>query len=183
MLNINFIRENPTAFDNAMKQRGEEKFSKKILEIDQEKRNTQTILQNLLAEKNNLSKVIGKLKSENKDSKKEISRVEEVKREIITLKELENIKNEELKGILTRLPNIPHSSTPIGIDEKDNIFYKEWGKKPSFDFEAKTHFELWEGLGLMNFETGSIKVTWDSSTDWDFISYIIQINNESFRFP
>ena len=55
MHNINFIRENPNGFDNAMKQRGELPLSKKILEIDEKKRNTQTVLQNLLAERNTLS--------------------------------------------------------------------------------------------------------------------------------
>ena len=42
MHNINFIRENATAFDNAMKQRGETPCSVKIIKIDEEKRNTIT---------------------------------------------------------------------------------------------------------------------------------------------
>ena len=50
MHNINFIRENPTEFDNYMKQRGEHPISNKILELDKVKRETQTVLQNLLAE-------------------------------------------------------------------------------------------------------------------------------------
>jgi seryl-tRNA synthetase len=66
MHNINFIRENATAFDNAMKQRGETPCSVKIIKIDEEKRNTQTILQNMLAERNKLSKEIGLLKSQKK---------------------------------------------------------------------------------------------------------------------
>ena len=51
MHNINFIRENPTEFDNAMKLRGEKPCSVKILTIDEDKRNTQTVLQNLLLKK------------------------------------------------------------------------------------------------------------------------------------
>ena len=51
MHNINFIRENATAFDNAMKQRGETPCSVKIIKIDEEKRNTQTILQNIFFQK------------------------------------------------------------------------------------------------------------------------------------
>ena len=65
MHNINYIRENPTEFDNSMKLRGEEPCSKIILKIDEVKRNTQTILQNLLAERNRISKEIGLLKSKN----------------------------------------------------------------------------------------------------------------------
>ena len=61
MHNINYIRENSTAFNNAMKQRGEASCSNNILKIDEDKRNTQTILQNILSEHNKLSKEIGLL--------------------------------------------------------------------------------------------------------------------------
>ena len=121
MHDLNFIRENPIQFDNAMKQRGEIAISKKILEIDEEKRKTQTFLQNLLSEKNNLSKTIGKLKSENKNPENYLKKVDEIKNEINTLKELETIKEDELQSILKRLPNIPHSSTPVGKSENDNL--------------------------------------------------------------
>ena len=92
MHNINFIRENATAFDNAMKQRGETPCSVKIIKIDEEKRNTQTILQNILAERNKLSKEIGLLKSQKKDADKIIAKVEKLKEEASTLKELEKIR-------------------------------------------------------------------------------------------
>ena len=59
MHDINFIRNNPIEFDNYTKQRGENSCSEKILKIDQEKRETQTLLQQLLAERNLLSKEIG----------------------------------------------------------------------------------------------------------------------------
>ena len=73
MHNINFIRENPTEFDNYMKQREEQPISNKILELDKVKRETQTVLQNLLAERNSISKNIGKLKSEKKDASSAVS--------------------------------------------------------------------------------------------------------------
>ncbi len=155
MHNINFIRENPTEFDNYMKQRGEHPISKKILELDKVKRETQTVLQNLLAERNSISKNIGKLKSENKDASSEMSKVDEIKNKINNLKELETIKDEELKTILSRLPNIADKTVPLGRNEEDNTKYREWGEKPGFEFKPKTHFELGEDLGLMNFETAS----------------------------
>ena len=155
MHDINFIRDNPVEFDNAMKQRNEKPCSKKIIEIDEEKRKTQTVLQNILADKNNLSKEIGKLKSENKDVTDLLKKVEKFKSEISNLKELESIKQEELNAILSRLPNIPHSSTPTGVNENDNVVYKKWGNKPNFSFNPKKHFEIGENLNLMNFETAT----------------------------
>ena len=155
MHNINFIRENATAFDNAMKQRGEIPCSVKIIKIDEEKRNTQTILQKILAERNKLSKEIGLLKSQKKDADKILAKVEKLKEEASTLKELEKIKEEELAAILSRLPNIPSESTPQGKNEEDNLFYREWGSKPSFKFKPKKHFEIGENLNLMNFDLAS----------------------------
>ncbi len=155
MHNINFIRENPILFDNLMKQRGENISSKKILEIDAEKRNTQTIHQSLLAEKNLLSKTIGQLKSKKQDSSKELKHVENLKNKISSLKELETLKDEELYSILSRLPNIPDESIPIGNNENDNILYKDWGNKPKFTFNPKKHFEVGENINLMNFDIAS----------------------------
>ncbi len=155
MHNINYIRDNPIEFDNAMKLRGEDAISYKILEIDKIKRETQTVLQNLLSERNTLSKEIGYLKSKNGNAKNEISKVEELKEKINSLKELENIKENELNSILTRLPNIPHKSVPNGKDEKDNTFYRQWSSKPKFSFKPKVHYEIGEKIGLINFENAS----------------------------
>ena len=155
MHNINYIRSNSVEFDNAMKLRGESKISSKIIEIDKEKRETQTILQNLLAERNKISKKIGEIKSKNLDASTEMKNVDEIKTKINTLKELEQIKDNELNSILLRLPNIPHQSVPFGKDENDNTLYKEWGSKPNFNFEPKIHYEIGENMGLINFDLAS----------------------------
>ena len=128
MHNINYIRDNPVEFDNFMKSRGENSISQKIIDIDKEKREAQTALQNLLADRNQLSKTIGKLKSEKKEATNEMAQVDDLKNKINALKELETLKNDELNAILSRLPNIPDSSTPIGANEEENVFYRDWGK-------------------------------------------------------
>ena len=155
MHNINYIRDNPVEFDNFMKSRGENSISQKIIDIDKEKREAQTALQNLLADRNQLSKTIGKLKSEKKEATNEMAQVDDLKNKINALKELETLKNDELNAILSRLPNIPDSSTPIGANEEENVFYRDWGEKPSFDFDPKQHFEIGENANLMNFETAT----------------------------
>ena len=63
MHDINFIRKNPVVFDNGIKLRGVDPCAEKINKIDKEKRNTQTVLQNILAERKNLSKEVGEVKS------------------------------------------------------------------------------------------------------------------------
>ena len=53
------------------------------------------------------------------------------------------------------MPNIPDSSTPVGTNETENVFYKDWGDKPTFDFNPKLHFEIGENANSMNFETAT----------------------------
>lgn len=152
MHDINYIRNNPVEFDNSMKHRGIAKYSNKINKIDEEKRKAQTLLQQLLSEKNKLSKEIGILKIEKKDVKDIVNRVDELNNQISTLKELEKIKSEELNAILSNIPNIASQDVPIGFNTTDNKEIKIWGSKPVFSFKPKRHFEIGENLGLMNFE-------------------------------
>ncbi len=155
MIDINFIRENSVEFDNSMKNRGLEPISSTILKIDEEKRNTQTVLQNILAEKNILSKEIGILKKNNKSANDIVKKVEKLNEQILNLKELEKIKLDELNSILLRTPNIPSNHTPIGKNESENVEIKKHGNKPVFDFSPKQHFDIGENLNLMNFEISS----------------------------
>ena len=144
MLDINYIRENYTEFDNFMKNRGLKPCSENILKIDEEKRNTQTILENLLSERNNISKNIGELKKDKKDVSNLLDEVEKLKDKINNLKELQKIKEDELNAILHRIPNITSKDTPIGSNENDNIEVKKFGEKPNFNFKAKNHHEIGE---------------------------------------
>jgi len=155
MHNIQFIRDNPIEFDNLLNSRGVEPISNVILKIDSEKRKSQTLLQKLQEERNVISKKIGELKSKNIDSDLYLKRIDKIKSEITVLKELENIKNDELLSILNSLPNLPSKSVPKGPDEKSNLEIKKWGNPPKFDFIPKQHYELGENLGLMDFELAS----------------------------
>jgi seryl-tRNA synthetase len=53
---------------------------------------------------------------------------------------------------LLRVPNVFHESVPIGVTEADNVVAREWGNKPELGFPARTHFDLGEALGIMDFE-------------------------------
>ena len=155
MHDINFIRTNPVEFDNRIKLRGLTNCAEKINKIDEERRNTQTVLQNILAERNILSKKIGEIKSKKKDATVIIKKVEKLKDQISSLKELEKIKEDELSAILCRIPNLPSKDVPVGDNEKNNTQYKIWGDKPKFTFKAKRHFEIGENLNLMDFDVAS----------------------------
>jgi seryl-tRNA synthetase len=61
----------------------------------------------------------------------------------------------ELENLLLWLPNIPHSSVPIGKDASDNVVVRVWGEIPEFDFEIKDHLTLGKKLGIIDFERGA----------------------------
>ncbi|MDX2092964.1 MAG: serine--tRNA ligase [Kofleriaceae bacterium] len=55
---------------------------------------------------------------------------------------------------LLHIPNAPHASVPTGSSEADNQLLHAWGEKPTFTFQPKPHWEVGEGLGILDFEAG-----------------------------
>jgi seryl-tRNA synthetase len=72
----------------------------------------------------------------------------EIKEKETRLKQVE----EELEKILYLLPNVPDESVPVGASADDNQVVKTWGEKPNLPFTPKQHFDLGEGLGMLDFE-------------------------------
>jgi seryl-tRNA synthetase len=59
----------------------------------------------------------------------------------------------QLDELNYRLPNLPHDSVPVGKDEHDNQQVRTWGEPTTFSFTPKTHWELGEALGILDFES------------------------------
>ncbi|MGB1360528.1 MAG: serine--tRNA ligase [Alphaproteobacteria bacterium] len=154
MHDLKFIRENPEQFDNEMARRGLDKQSPAILELDKERRDTQTEMQELQATRNAKSKEIGVMKAngQDADAEKIMQEVADMKDELQGLENKERELSEKLTYQLSTLPNIMYPDIPEGADEEDNELLRTVGDIPSFDFEAKEHWELGENLGMMDFE-------------------------------
>ncbi len=56
---------------------------------------------------------------------------------------------------LLEIPNAPHASVPDGVDESSNVVHHTWGEKPTYAFAPKPHWEVGEGLGILDFEAGT----------------------------
>jgi seryl-tRNA synthetase len=54
-----------------------------------------------------------------------------------------------IEKVLLVVPNLPHDSVPDGKDEKDNVVVRSWGEKPRLDFAPRSHWELGEALGIL----------------------------------
>lgn len=153
MFDIKWIRDNAPAFDAGLKRRGLEPLADKILALDSARRALQTEWQQAQARRNEASKSIGKAKAQGDEALAQslMAEVASLKERMPQLEEEERAKADELHAILSTIPNIPATDVPEGADEAGNVALKEWGDKPSFDFDPKEHDELGAKLG-MDFE-------------------------------
>ena len=162
MLQLQEIRNHKEAFAEALKKRNLEALPilDKILELDEQRRATQTELDNTLAESNKLSKEIGILFKSGKAEE-----AKELKEKTATLKEQSKTLNEQLSITATalqqelyQLPNVPHSSVPAGNSDEDNEEIFREGNIPSLVEGALPHWELAKKYDIIDFELG-VKVT------------------------
>jgi len=158
MLDLNLIRENPDLVRTALKNRQMDAAPvDEILRLDEKRRSLLTQVEALKAERNAVSKEIGRLKDAAEREKK-IAAMREVGDRIAALdKEVAEVEA-ELYGITAAIPNIPDERTPIGVSEDENVVLRTVGQLPEFDFEPKPHWELGPALGILDFERGT-KIT------------------------
>jgi seryl-tRNA synthetase len=158
MLDLNLIRENPDLVRTALKNRQLEVSPvDDILRLDEKRRSLLTHVEALKAERNAVSKEIGKMKDASEREVK-IAAMREVGEKISTLdKEVAEVEA-ELHAITSTIPNIPDERTPLGASEEENVVLRTIGQIPEFDFEPKPHWDLGPALGILDFERGT-KIT------------------------
>ena len=126
-----------------------------ILELDKRLRELKTISNEMRAKRNSASESIGDLKKAGKDATDSIKKTRELGDELKKLEYDLNHISKTLESHLYRIPNIPHESVPRGEDETGNQQVRIWGSEPRFDFEPKSHLELGDQLGLLDFKRGA----------------------------
>jgi seryl-tRNA synthetase len=158
MLDINIIREQPDLVRKSLADRQKDTAPvDQILELDRQRRLSIQESESLKAERNTVSKEIGKAKElTERQAKIEAMRVvgERISQLDETLRKIE----EQLNGLLANIPNIPDMRTPYGKDESENVVLRGVGDIPEFDFQPKAHWDLGPALGIINFEQG-VKIT------------------------
>src|SRR5688572_12423732 len=155
MLDLNLIRETPDLVRMALKNRQIDASPvDEILRLDEKRRALLTQVEALKAERNAVSKEIGRSK-DTVDREKKIAAMREVGDKISALdKEVAEVEA-ELHAGTSAIPNIPDERTPIGASEDDNVVLRTVGQLPEFNFEPKPHWDLGPALGIIDFERGS----------------------------
>ena len=154
MYDIKWIRENPEAFDKGLKRRGLEPLSGKLLALDEKRRAAITQFEQAQARRNAASKEIGEAKKKKDEAaaQKLMAEVNELKVTLPALEAEQKKFADELDKELAQIPNLPVDDVPDGADEKGNVERHQHGAKRNYAFKPKQHFELGEGLGMMDFE-------------------------------
>lgn len=152
MLDIKRIRKNPDELINAMNARRNKGADVSgLMELDEKRRKLIQETELLKAKRNEDSAKVPALKKQGQDVSELLKEMKQVADKI---KELDLKLSEidaQLDEMLMKIPNIPHSSVPLGADDKDNAEIRRYSKPTEFSFEPKPHWELGEQLGILDF--------------------------------
>lgn len=157
MLDIRFVREHLDEAATAMKNRNHSWDSEYFQELDESRRSVIGQEEELLNQRNVLSKSIGKLMGEGKKEEAEAAKaqVTELKDRIAQLSAKRAEVEDKLNDLLMGTPNMPADSTPVGKDENDNPEVRRWGTPRDFEaegIEMKPHWDLGADLGIIDAE-------------------------------
>src|SRR5271165_7038848 len=169
MLDLNFVRDNLALVEEKLRQRGMNpaEVLKDFRTIDAERRQAITQTETLQARRNKASEEIARLKKNKEDASALIQETKDAREKMQDFEKKSTEADARLRELLTALPNLPHSSVPVGRSEEQNVEARRWGTPPKFDFTPKPHWELGEQLGILDLDratklTGArFAVYWD----------------------
>ena len=156
MLDINYIKENPSEVIERLAIKGKDAREEieKILELDAKRRSLITETEGFKAEQNKLTKMIPQYKKEGKDPSPIFAQSKELGAKAKANDELIKAVETELQGYMLSLPNLPDRDLKAGGKE-NNEAIRYFGEPHKFDFEPKNHVDLCTSLGLIDYDRGT----------------------------
>ena len=160
MLDLNFVRDNLPLVEEKLRQRGMDPAAvlKDFREVDTLRRQAITEAETSKAQRNKASDEIAKLKKSGQDASGAMAQTKDLREKIQTLEKAAADLDARLRDILAGIPNLPHSSVPIGHSAEQNVEVRKWGTPPNFDFAPKPHWDLGAELGILDLER-AVKLT------------------------
>ncbi len=158
MIDIKFLRENPDAVKENIKKKFQDSklpLVDEVIELDAQRRAAKQKADDLRANRNKISKEIGKLMAQGK-REEGMALKDEVNRQAEELKELEaqeDALNEKVTKIMMKIPQIIDPSVPIGKDDSQNVEIERFGEPVVPDFEVPYHTEIMEKLNGIDLDS------------------------------
>ena len=154
MLDPTFVKDNIDAVQTAMTHRGKDVSAElqTLATADADRRRLIQESETLKREQNASGEMVARAKKAGEDvshlfeaSKQRGQKIKQLDAELETVEKSRT-------SILETLPNLPHSSVPVGASAADNVVVRTWGDPRAFDFEPKAHWDLGPELGIIDFE-------------------------------
>jgi len=189
MLDIKFIRENKDLVEQSIKNRALKIDISGLIEIDNLRRKYLSEFEELAAKRNKANDEISVLLKEKKDAKEKISSMKEISKNIGELENLIKDKDIELNKLLISIPNIAHSSIPVG-DASNNKIMRTWGQPKKFNFKPRSHIEICQNLDIVDFNratkiTGSNFILfkgWGAKLERALINFMLDLHTDKHGY-
>jgi len=156
MLDLKMIRQETDFVKEKLATRGiKAEEIDDLLALDQQRRDLIVKSEGMKATRNQVSDEISQLKRNKESANDKIAEMQKVSKDIKALDE-ELVELEvKVQDKTSRLPNIPNDNVPIGLTEEGSVELRKWGDIRHFDFKPKSHWEIGEDLGILDFERGA----------------------------
>lgn len=158
MIDIKRIRENPDLVAAAAKNKNDNCDIDRILKLDEHRRDIIKQVDELKARRNKVSAEIAAKKKAGESADETIAAMRAVGDEISGLDSSLRDIDQSLHDAISCIPNIPHESVPVGLDESANELVREWGDKREPGFKLLPHWEIGEKLGILDL-AAAVKVS------------------------
>ena len=148
MINIKNLRDEIDTVQSALASRGYELDKDTFIKLEKERKILQVDVESLQSERKNLSNEFGKLKSQGEDTDKLKIKIDQINNDLKEKDTTLQLILEKINIFLLDIPNVPHDSTPIGLNEDDNVVVKKHGDNLStntvdhLDITSKIDTEL-----------------------------------------
>ena len=155
MLDIKRIRTNKEEVIESLNSRFGNYNIDKVLELDEKRREIIFEVENKKARQNEVSKQVPRLKKDGVDVSDLFKEMKALSDEIKELDTKVKDLDEEIRKELLSIPNTPNKDIPIGKSDEDNVEIRKFLEPKKFDFEPKSHWDIGENLGILDFERGA----------------------------
>jgi seryl-tRNA synthetase len=150
MHDLNYFRVHLEVFADMAKKRNMSLDLDAFRALDKERRELITANEQRKAQRNKASDEIARLKKEKQSADALIAEMKQGSETIKSADERVAELDARQRDLLLTLPNVPHSSVPVGTSAADNVEVRRWGAPPQFDFTPKPHWEVGERAGILD---------------------------------
>jgi seryl-tRNA synthetase len=155
MLELKFLRQNADLVKTHLTNKGiagGDELVDRTLELDVQRREMLTRVEELQRRRNEIAAAVGKAKKSGENADELVEQGRNVGADIGRLEQHSRELEAGVEQLLLEIPNIHHESVPVGPSEDDNVEVHRWGTPREFDFTPSPHWEIGENLGILDFE-------------------------------